>query len=396
MSRREHVLLIDDDRTVSEGLALLLERDGRTTIVCSDVESAEMVLTRYPVTHVVSDVQFSGSFGFEGLHFLTRIRMHRADCRIILMTGNASLELRAAAAALGAAAVLQKPFGCEELERALVSTTDGDGEYELLNVPPIDDVLYGGLLTSVYQPIVRLGEGEASLPVRRGSDRQNGPSSTVFGFEALTRITGVWAEGGPAELFDYAHRRARLADLNLTALCNSVAGATELPDDAALFINVDPSVFNAGNLTNTIYAAAVRHALPLTRVVLEITERSAFGSDGTAFRALEELRACGVRFALDDHGSAYSHLGAIKAIQPSFIKISQTFGTGFESDDTRARIVRHVVALARDFGCRTVLEGVETASTAEAAGEMGIELAQGYHFGRPSAASHWSAAAVAA
>lgn len=379
MSAREHVLLIDDDRVVAEGLSLLLERDGRTTIVCSDIESAEMVLARYPITHVVSDVQFSGSFGFEGLHFLSRIRAHRSQCRIILMTGNASHELRAAAAGLGAAAVLQKPFDCEELERALASTSDGGGEYELLTVPPIDEVLYGGLLSSVYQPIVRLGDG-----------------GSFFGFEALTRITGAWAAGGPAELFDYAHRRARLADLNLAALGNSVAGAAALPDDAALFINVDPSVFNGGNLTNTVRAAAARYAFPLPRVVLEITERSAFGSDGAAFRALDELRACGVRFALDDHGSAYSHLAAINAIQPSFIKISQTFGTGFERDDTRVRIVRHVVALARDFGCRTVLEGVESAATAQAAAELGIELAQGYHFGRPSAASHWSAAAVAA
>lgn len=379
MSPREHVLVIDDDRGVAEGLALLLERNGRTTIVCSDVESAEMVLTRYPVTHVVSDVQFSGSFGFEGLHFLTRIRMLRAGCRIILMTGNASHELRAAAAGLGAATVLEKPFDCDELEAALASTSaDDDGEYEMLQVPPIDDVLYGGLLTSVYQPIVRLGDAD-----------------TIFGFEALTRIDGAWAAGGPAELFDYANRRAKLAELNLAALGIAVAGAARLPGEAALFINIDPSVFNGGDLTSTVRNAAARHGLPLTRIVLEITERSAFGSDGAAFRALDELRECGVRFALDDHGSAYSHLGAINAIQPSIIKISQSFGTGFESDPTRVRIVKHVVALARDFGCRTVLEGIESASTAVAARDLGIELAQGYHFGRPSAASHWSAPAAA-
>lgn len=378
MSAREHVLLIDDDREVAEGLALLLERDGRTTIVCSDVESAELVLARYPITHVVSDVQFSGSFGFEGLHFLTRIRAHRPACRIVLMTGNASHELRAAAMGLGAAAVLAKPFDCDALEAALASDAAGDGEYELLRVPPIDDVLFGGLLTSVYQPIVRMGDG-----------------GSVFGFEALTRIHGAWAAGGPAELFEYAHRRSRLADLNLAALGTAVAGAARLPGDAALFINVDPSVFNAGSLTTTVRKAAERHAFPLSRLVLEITERSAFGSDGAAFRALDELRGHGVRFALDDHGSAYSHLSAINAIQPSFIKISQTFGTGFEDDDTRVRIVRHVVALARDFGCRTILEGIETASTAEAARELGVELAQGYHFGRPSAAAHWSSPAAA-
>ena len=44
MTAREHVLLIDDDRDIAEGLALLLERDGRTTIVCSDIDGFQNVV----------------------------------------------------------------------------------------------------------------------------------------------------------------------------------------------------------------------------------------------------------------------------------------------------------------------------------------------------------------
>ena len=60
MSAREYVLIIDDDPAITEALAMLLDEDGRTTIICSDVESAEIMLARYPVTHVLTDVQFSG------------------------------------------------------------------------------------------------------------------------------------------------------------------------------------------------------------------------------------------------------------------------------------------------------------------------------------------------
>lgn len=378
MSPREHVLLIDDDRSVAEGLAVLLERDGRTTIVCSDIESAEIILARYPVTQVVSDVQFSGSFGFEGLHFLARIRAQRPDCRIVLMTGHATEALRTAALGLGASAVLAKPFSYGELEAALASTDHGTGAYELLRVAPIEDVLHGGLLSAAFQPIVRLGD------------------TSIFAFEALTRIRGNWPGGGPAELFQYASRRARLADLNLAALECAVADGRCLPDDAALFINIDPLVFEGGELAASLRTAAARAAFPLSRIVLEITERSGFGDDAAHSRTFDELRGDGVRFALDDHGSAYSHLSLINVIRPSFIKISNSFGTGFEEDETRARIVRHVVSLARDFGCSTVLEGIESASTAYAAAALGIELAQGYHFGRPDAVSHWRDTRVAA
>lgn len=379
MSVREHILVIDDDRSIAQGLAMLLEREGRTTIVCADVESAEIVLARYPVTHIITDVQFSGEFGFEGLHFVTRTRVQRPRCRIVMMTGYATESLRATALGLGAHAVLAKPFDVSDLERALGTDPRdaGDGAYETITVPPIDEVLHGGLLSTAYQPIVRVGDDGV----------------TTFGFEALTRIRGSWPGGGPAELFDYAARRQRLGDLNLAALEQAVGSATTLPSNASLFINIDPTVFDGGELTAALKCAAARHDLALSRVVLEITERSGFGEDGAAPAVFDELRANGVRFALDDHGSAYSHLSAINVIRPSFIKISPTFGTAFEEDATRARIVKHVVALAHDFGCETVLEGVENASTAQAAVELGIDLIQGYHFGRPSAASVWSPAA---
>jgi EAL domain-containing protein (putative c-di-GMP-specific phosphodiesterase class I) len=138
-----------------------------------------------------------------------------------------------------------------------------------------------------------------------------------------------------------------------------------------------------------LYSAAIAANLPLQRIVLEITERSGFTGDA-AGPVFDELHAVGVRFALDDHGSAYSHLGQISRIRPSFIKISNAFGTAFEEDETKQRIVRHTIALARDFGCETILEGIESGATARAAAQEGVRLAQGFHFSIARAASHWT------
>jgi EAL domain-containing protein (putative c-di-GMP-specific phosphodiesterase class I) len=381
VSARECVVVIDDDRAIADGLAMLLDRRGLTTFLCADVESAELVLARHRVTRVLTDVQFSGPFGFEGLHLLTRIRAQQPDCRIVLMTGYASNELRQTALRAGAAAVLAKPFASAELELALdfAPVDDSTEPYEVVRVDSIDDILHGGL-TAVFQPIVRLENGTV----------------TTLGYEALTRVRSDWACGGVTELFDYASQKERLTDLNLAAIGSALGAAKELPAHASLFLNVDPLTFDRPELVRTLRSAMTRNGVSATRVVLEITERSGLGQSGAAAAALAQLRADGVRFALDDLGSAHSHLAAINDIRPDFIKISHTFGTAFDEDPTRTRIVRHVVALARDFGCRTVLEGIETAATARAAFENGIELGQGYHFGRPNVAAHWTAAAVAA
>jgi EAL domain-containing protein (putative c-di-GMP-specific phosphodiesterase class I)/ActR/RegA family two-component response regulator len=374
-NERQYVLLADDDDAITEALSYTLERPGRTVILCSDVDAAEIALTRFPVTHFVTDVQFSGNFGFEGLHFLGRVRALAPQCRIVMMTGNASPALCQEAAVHGAS-VLAKPFETSELEEVLrtpgASEASVDSPYEVIRIPSIDAILRGEGLSIAFQPIVRL------LP----------HGVTTFAYEALTRVAGTWV-AGPAMLFEYAERRGKLAELNILMMTRAIGEAATLSGDEAIFINIDPLTFCRPQLVPALYGAAIAANLPLYRIVLEITERSGF-TGHTAGPMFDELRAVGVRFALDDHGSAYSHLGQISRIRPSFIKISNTFGTAFEEDETKQRIVRHTIALARDLGCETILEGIESSATARAAVREGVRLAQGFHFSTARDASHWT------
>lgn len=377
----EAILIIDDDQFVTEAVTMLLDRPGLRSFVCSDLESAELVLAQQPISRVLTDVQFSGDFGFEGLHFLSRLHVRRPSCRIVLMTGLVTDALRAAAAGYGAAAVLAKPFAQRQLEDALeLPHPCSSSPYETVHVSSLNEILRTGQLTTVFQPIVQRID--------------NGWSP--FGYEALTRLRDPWPGGGVLQLFEYAEKLSRLVELNLAAMHTALSEARQLPPDAALFVNVDPVTFDHPDFVGAVQAAAARNDFPLSRLVLEITERSALTASGGAARVFKELRASGVRLALDDHGSAHSHLTAISDIEPSFIKISQSFGTDFERDTARERVVRHVLALSRDFGCRTILEGVETLDTAGAASAQGVELAQGYLFGRPGPASQWRDTSVAA
>jgi len=374
MTGREHILVADDNATVTSALSVLLERPGRTTIVCSDVESAEIMLSRSPVTHVVTDVQFSGAFGYEGLHFLGRVRARLPLCRIVLITGQPSDALRTTAMQHGANALLSKPFDIDELEAVLESESDAaDGGYEVVQVPSLDDILAGNALDMAFQPIVRM----------------TGNGAALIAFEALARVRGDWPAGGPAQLFEYAERLGRLRELNLMALTRAIESAAGLPEPASVFINLDPSAFGP-YLPGILDEASARSGVSLSRIVLEVTERSAFADPNAAVPLFRKLHERGIRFALDDHGSAYSHLSIIDQLRPSFIKISNTFGTKLEEDETHRLIVAHVASLARDFGCMTILEGIESPETATAAAGLGIDYAQGFHFGRPHAAAHWS------
>jgi len=103
--------------------------------------------------------------------------------------------------------------------------------------------------------------------------------------------------------------------------------------------------------------------------------------------ARDELRAHGVQFALDDVGSSYAHLDQIARIRPSYLKISQEFGTNFEKNPSRKKIIRNIQSLAHDFECEIIVEGIETEETSQAATDLGARYAQGYLYGRPNEAS---------
>jgi EAL domain-containing protein (putative c-di-GMP-specific phosphodiesterase class I)/ActR/RegA family two-component response regulator len=370
------IVIADDDPLVTESIAYTLDAAGATIVLCGDTVAAELALERLEVTHVLADVQFTGEFSFEGLQFATRARRRNPECRVVLMSGYATTAMREAATCAGADVFLIKPFTMERLERVLELPRGDGGASRIVRVPSIEQCIHGDGLSTAFQPIVSL------------------PTGTILGYEALTRCSSEWPFEGAATLFDYAARSERLRDLDTVCIERSIRDARTLPPVGLLFVNVDPVAFSEPYLRDRVRNSAAVADIDLSRVVLEITERDGFGDEPEG--VFDDLRAEGIRFALDDVGSAYSHFSMIERIQPSFMKIAGSFGSGFERDRAHQRIVRHVVDLARDFECDVVLEGVETADTARAAADYGIPYAQGWHFGRPVPPSELQSHAVLA
>ena len=366
------VLILDDDLMVTEGLAAGLEREGRTIITCNDIESAEIVLQRCKPSHVVSDVRLSGPFGFEGLEFLHYARRHSPQSRIILMTGDAPEALQLEASERGAVAFLRKPFEVQELD-VILDLLDcsvlsaASNATSVIRMPLLDDILTDSALRPLFQPIVAL-DGRLR-PV---------------GYEALARYRKNPILRNPEVLFQYAERKHRVAELEIACLAQTLEAGSLLAAQADLFMNIHPDALNHGKkLSESLAATAERNGVNLRKVVLEITEQGSIADRQSVFDEVTRIRNLGVRFALDDVGVAYSHLPFIDKIQPSFLKISQHFGTAFETDPTKTKIIANLLSVARDFECELILEGIEHSSTLDEAMAMGIQYGQGYLFSHP-------------
>jgi EAL domain-containing protein (putative c-di-GMP-specific phosphodiesterase class I) len=359
---------------ITEALAAGLEREGSTVITCNDVESAQLIVERMNPSHVVCDVRLSGPFGYEGLDFIRYAKRHAPETRVILMTGDAPENLQLEASERGAVAFLRKPFGIQELDGILnlmesAATSSGATDAAVIRMPLLDEIIEApGALRPFFQPIVRLTAGYPTVA-----------------YEALARYRNNSLLRNPEVLFEYAVRKKRVTDLELACCAASISTGAKLTRGTFLFMNIHPDVLAHGDALRDLLVRQCKEAdVAPGKLVLEITEQATLTSDKSLLNTIHRLREIGVRFAFDDVGVAYSHLPFLDQVRPSFLKISQHFGTAFETDPTKLKIVKNLLMLAEDFECDLIVEGIEHATTAEAAQQLGIEYGQGYLFHRPA------------
>jgi EAL domain-containing protein (putative c-di-GMP-specific phosphodiesterase class I) len=208
----------------------------------------------------------------------------------------------------------------------------------------------------VFQPVVELATGR------------------TVGYEALTRF----ADGrSPAERFAEAAGLGLDTELELACLGASLDAAAGLEPGAWLGLNVSPALLVKSDALPAILAGAGR------AILVEITEHAPVADYRALHRAIDALGP-DVRVAVDDAGAGYSGLQRIIELAPDLIKLDITLVRGIESDQARQALVAGMVHFAGQTGSTLLAEGIETSAEADLLRELGIELGQGYLFGRPA------------
>ena len=136
------------------------------------------------------------------------------------------------------------------------------------------------------------------------------------------------------------------------------------------------------SVTGTL-AAAARCALPIDRVILEVTEGEVIADYARLGQQLNEFRRLGLKVAIDDFGAGYSGLNMLADFQPDQIKIDMNLVRGIERHGPRQAIVRAVVQVCNDLAIDVVAEGVESLDEYAWFADCGVRLFQGYLFAKP-------------
>jgi diguanylate cyclase len=159
----------------------------------------------------------------------------------------------------------------------------------------------------------------------------------------------------------------------------------ELPADApfSVFVNISPRQLTDPDFPSRVQAVLDSTGADVRHLVLEVTETAILDDQGEGARTLKTLRRMGLRIALDDFGTGYSSLTHLKRLPLDLIKVDASFVDGVGGTGEDRAIVAAVIGIARELGVRVVGEGVETEEQLTALTELGCDIAQGYHLGRP-------------
>jgi DNA-binding NtrC family response regulator len=110
------ILIVDDDRSVTASLALLLKQAGLPSIAAASPEEALEVLRRQPCQLIIQDMNFSRrTSGEEGLALLQQIKATTPSIPVILITAWGSISLAVQGMKAGASDFVTKPWTNQQM-----------------------------------------------------------------------------------------------------------------------------------------------------------------------------------------------------------------------------------------------------------------------------------------
>jgi len=208
-----------------------------------------------------------------------------------------------------------------------------------------------------------------------------------LGVEALVRWQHPTQGLLSAERFiGLAEERGLIVPLGEWALRNACRDARRWPG-LHVAVNVSPIQFRQREFVASVEAVLAETGIEPQRLELELTEGVIISEADLAERSIMDLRALGVRMALDDFGCGYSSLIYLRRFAFDKIKIDRAFLESMEPHGESAIIVESIVSLGRALGLTVTAEGIETVEQAEFLESLGCDELQGFLFAQPLTAA---------
>jgi diguanylate cyclase (GGDEF)-like protein/PAS domain S-box-containing protein len=213
--------------------------------------------------------------------------------------------------------------------------------------------------------------------------------NTISHYEALVRMQG---DNGnlipPVEFIEVAEKSGFINELDqyiVRTVINRWAALMAEGKQCKVAINLSGLSMNDESLLQLLQDLFMQYPDLPSQVIFEITETAAVADFSLAREFIETVRAMGCAFSLDDFGVGFSSFYYLKHLPVDYVKIDGSFIRNLADSPDDQIFVRALAEVARGFGKLTVAEFVGDERSLALLRSYGVDYAQGYFVGKPSA-----------
>ena len=276
--------------------------------------------------------------------------------------------------------IAQSDIACREAKESgrnrsqFYSMSAGEAEKIVADVgwaSKLREALDDDLFLLRFQPIVEIESGR------------------ITHHEVLLRLAG---ENGrtisPDAFLPAAVRFGLMGEIDTWIVKNALrvlAEYRETRPDLRFSLNLSANVFETEDLAGFVSTHLEQNDVPPSAAIFEITESLAVRHLDHVEHQVTALRRLGCELALDDFGTGYSSFGYLQRLQFDYIKIDGCFVRDLVNKPVDHKMVRLIAEIGKEAGMRTTAEYVQSGPTLALLAELGVDMAQGYFIGRPTA-----------
>ncbi len=216
-------------------------------------------------------------------------------------------------------------------------------------------------------------------------------SRELLGVEALLRWNhpqrGVVM---PAEFIPVAEESARIVELGRRVLVDACTQVRVFSESVAagkglrVAVNISGRHLQQGNLVDDVRNALEISGLEPGNLVIELTESTIMQNTEVNLERFRDLKALGVRIAIDDFGVGYSSLSYLHRFPIDIMKIDRAFVSRMTEQNGGPELARAVVMLGTTLGLETIAEGIENEDQVATLLDLGCVAGQGFLFAESS------------
>ena len=153
--------------------------------------------------------------------------------------------------------------------------------------------------------------------------------------------------------------------------------------DGVVAINLSGASLSDERFRQALRATLQKMKLPPGLLCFEITETAAVANLSKVVQFIEEVKALGCLFSLDDFGSGLSSFAYLKNLPVDFLKIDGSFVKDIADDPMDLAMVQAINAIGHVMGLKTIAEYVASEAILQRVREIGVDYGQGFHLGAP-------------